>query len=171
MKSRFISAAVAGAFVLMLSQIAAAASPECSNANCKTTVSVTVTEGTTIMAPAAVDMTSAFPGQVAMSVQQDLSWWSNENDRSLTVSLDGPLTNSVSHTTIAKSDVDVKSDDYLAWTALGSATPVADVIDVTDATHVNGTIEDASTSHFTLRVRVPSATEGNYSTTMTWSVQ
>ena len=172
MKSRFISAAVAGALVLMLSQIAAA-SPGlvCDPSTCKTAVSVTVTEGTTIMAPAAVDMTSAFPGQTATSAAQTVSWWSNEFPKSLTVSLDSALANSTDNTTIAKTDVQVSSVDYATWVNLGVARPVAKVIDVNDAVHGHGTLESASSSQFTLRVNVPSATEGSYGAFMTRSVQ
>ena len=106
------------------------------------------------------------------SLAANVSWWSNEFPKSLTVSLDGPLANAADGTTILATDVEVSSVNYAAWTVLGaSARPVAKIIDVNDAVNGHGTLESASTSQFSMRVHVPSATEGDYSTTMTWSVQ
>lgn len=165
MQSKLIAACATGALALLVLPMAASAANP-------TPVSVTVTTGTTITAPAAVDIGSGFPGQTVTSPDQDVAWWSNEYPLQLTVGLTSALTNDQNtaatgdDTTIARGDVEVSSVDYPAWAPLSAAQPVADVADVT-----TGTLETQSQSVFNLRVNIPSATEGTYRSTMTWTVQ
>jgi hypothetical protein len=165
MQSKLIAACATGALALLLLPLAASAANP-------TPVSVTVTTGTTITAPAAVDIGSGFPGQTVTSADQDVSWWSNEYPLQLSVELDSALTNDQGtaptgdDTTIARGDVEVSSADYPTWTPLNVAQPVADVVDITAATR-----ETQDQSVFNLRVNIPSATEGTYRSTMTWTVQ
>ncbi len=161
MKSTLIAACATGALALLLLPAAVlAVNP--------TPVSVTVTTGTTITAPAAFSIGSGFPGQTVTTVApQDISWWSNETGKTLTVTLDTALTSPASNT-IAQADVEFASSvaPYTGWVALNASRPVADIADVS-----GGTNEAQSAAQFDLRVNIPSAAAGTYSSTLTWTVQ
>ena len=157
---KLVATLAAGALVLAVAPSVFAAGLDTGNTN----VSVTVSEGTTITAPAAINVGSAFPGQTATSATQNLSWWSNQQNLQLSAKLDGALANGSN--TIAADNVEISSADYAAWASLDQVRPVANIIDVAPAT-----LEAASTSTFSVRVNVPSATEGTYAQTMTWTVE
>ena len=168
MKRTFMIAGTVSLMVLGLASVASAADPglDCTPVDCKTEVSVIVTEGTTLTAPAVVAVGSGFPGQTVDSASQTVTWWSNQEDLHLTVQMDGDLENAVDETTIAASNVSVSSSDYTDETAIDTAQPVADIADVSEAT-----LEDESSESFNLHVFIPSATEGTYTGYMTWTVE
>jgi hypothetical protein len=158
MKSKLIAACAIGALALILVPLTVSAAGP-------TTVSVQVTTGTTILAPAAVTVPSGFPGQTTTSPNATVSWWSNETGKVVSAQLDGALTGTNPVHTIAASDVEVSSPTY-AWGTLDAVRPVANIADVS-----GGTIEGASSSTFNIRVHIPSAAADTYSNTLTWSVQ
>lgn len=180
MKSRLITALAIGALAAGLLPGVASAAPDLSCAfenpvdSCSgaTGVVVEVTTGTTLEAPAEIDMTAAFPGQIATSNEVNFTYWSNEGGKTISGVLDGNFVRDNQGggdaTTIDSDNVEVSSPDYgnySSWYVFDTVRPIEDIVDVQAATD-----EDGKTATLKLRVHIPSATEGHYNATMTWSL-
>lgn len=158
MQRTLIGAVATGALaVLATAAVATAAGP--------TTVSATVSGGTTILAPGAVNIGSGYPGQT-ISNSGSVSWWSNEAGKQIAAQLDGDLSDGALPTahSISAADVKLTSPAHLTPSGLNNVSPVATI------PSVSTTLEAPSSSGFTLTLLIPSAAEGTYTNTLTWSV-
>lgn len=188
MKSRLITALAIGALAAGMLPGVASADPGLSceldaQTTCvgATAITVTVTEGTTIIAPASVAIGSAFPGQMVTSGPQSISWWSNQQGMTIFADLvadpfydaDNDDVKDVDEVSFAEANVELGSDDshlydvsaYDEMRAFGVA-PVP----VQDIEFDGSTDESASSGHFKLEVHVPQATEGTYEAAITYTV-
>lgn len=196
MKSRLITALAIGALTVGLLPGVASASGnlacEVDNAanDCikQTEVTVTVSEGTTIVAPALVSIGTAFPGQMATSEAQNLSWWSNQQGMTIFADLetdpfideDNDNVKDVDEPSFAEDNIELASNDSSYYSSVAYDTfmpfneldrgPASLAVPVQDVVFAGATLESASTGSFKLEVHVPQATEGNYEAWMTYTV-
>lgn len=199
MKSRLVTAIAIGALAAAALPGVASAAPDLScavdNANtcaAETQVTITVTEGTTIVAPGLVSIGSAFPGQMATSEPQDISWWSNQQGMTIFADLDSdPFIDNgaegannnikdVDEASFAEDNVEIGSNDGSYYDVdpfdemrpfnTADRGPDTKAVPIQDITFFGPTIESASTGQFQLEVHVPQATEGNYEAWMTYTV-
>jgi hypothetical protein len=195
---KLITLATAGLMVFSVAGTALATEPQDDVADKTTDVNLVVTLGTTVYAPADIDLTSVnlnaggypvttdvIPGQVIANRAQ-LAWISNESDKQILVALTSALTNGTA--IIPWSDMKLAGDaggalgvgckDSVAqcfWSAyLTDATttePVKDIAGVQlDTTGVDFYDDVLETGYFGVQVTVPAAAAGTYLGEVTFTV-
>jgi hypothetical protein len=178
MKSKLIALGAAGALMMALIPVAAAAN----DIGSTTVVSVTVSEGTTIFAPAAFSIGTGIPGVTVTSSRQVVEWYSNATATKYLGVILANLANGGS--SIPAADVKMalsisSTPTYGAYAALDTSTklsmvpkmgagctttPGVDYADVCPSGDTRGS------EGFLLQLLIPTVPANTYSGTMTFSV-
>jgi hypothetical protein len=183
MKSKLIALGAAGAMLIALVPAVSAANPPCDPTDgvgaaqntgvpvavCDTTLNLTVTLGTTIWAPASINIGSNFPGQYQESAAQIVEWLSNETLMELDVSMAGlAATNASTHKTIANDQMYYVVDPAGTPVLNNMATPYTIAADLVET---GATFDTKDHQHFAVGVDVPSVVADNdYTGLMTFAV-
>jgi hypothetical protein len=178
MKSKLIALGAAGALMMALIPVAAAA-----DGNTNTEVTVFVDAGTTIYAPATALIggadpgTGQFPGMTVVSASaESLQWMSNDSGAAITAEMTTALTDGFD--VIPAADVllgmpTVDGTVYATWHTMSPVyTVVSNVMGNTSVAtgRVKPSVDTKGSQAFKLQLLIPSVELGEYVGDITWAV-
>ena len=182
---KLITLAAAGMLLVAMLPATASAATGDTNCNgnggsdCVTGVTLVVTIGTTIYAPADFTIGTGFPGQVVTSALQTVEWLSNDTGLDLAAQLSDMTCTVTSGTCVnAGTNQLIDNEDFGLIVGAGSenafgSTPLfVHALAVTGAEKTDLADGDAADSQdFNIVAHVPSVHDGDYTGTLTFSVQ